>query len=155
MDLREAIHVAVESDPNGDPLVLAGSVLSKVTKADLLGLVATEIRIAQRTAVRNAERQVFRALFDNKPRGSRPVPPPSLRRLFKTPFAIGDGSRVNWLDATVEQHEERIARLAEMRNGLDRTIAQHVEAVRLIKEAGVSCLAELPDESFDQLTEAA
>lgn len=150
MTLAEAIAAAVEADPSGDPYFLAGQVLSKVTKADLLDLVAEEVKHAQRSAARRAERQAFRSMVDRKPRPVPAMPEDSpLRALFATGVSMGDGSRVEWGTMTVEQHEARIAMLAKMRGGIDSTIAQHTEAIRLITEAGVSCLAELPGQMPD------
>lgn len=65
------------------------------------------------------------------------------RELLATVFAVGDGSQVTWGAATSEQHERRIEMLAGNASGVIETAARHVAAVRMIREAGVACLAEI------------
>lgn len=50
---------------------------------------------------------------------------------------------VTWGAATVEDHRERIAYLATLRNGIDATIARHADAVEQIESAGASCLNDI------------
>lgn len=59
-------------------------------------------------------------------------------------FALPEsGRRVRWDEATVEDHEERIAYLRKKVNGIEVTIAEHESAIWLIREHGVSCLADI------------
>ncbi len=66
--------------------------------------------------------------------------------LLDTVFATGDGTRVSWRDATVDQHEERITVLGEMISGTTETAAMHVAAVKMIRQAGVDTLGQLDGE---------
>lgn len=64
------------------------------------------------------------------------------RRLEQT-FVLGDGRRVSWAHATVEEHRQRIEFLQVHVRGVMDTIARHEEAIEAIVAAGVSCLAEI------------
>lgn len=63
--------------------------------------------------------------------------------LLSTMFALGDGERVTWGEASIEQHEQRIALLVGNAAGNVETAARHEVAARMIREAGVTCLAEV------------
>lgn len=70
------------------------------------------------------------------------------RELLGTLFALGDGTSVTWGQATIGEHEQRIAMLAKNATGVIETAARHQAAIRMIKDAGVDCLADLagPDD---------
>jgi hypothetical protein len=68
-------------------------------------------------------------------------------------FALGDGTRVTWGRATVEQHEQRIALLRKLIAGLEQTIAMHEAAIRLLRATGARCLEEI--EAMEAVAEAA
>jgi hypothetical protein len=63
--------------------------------------------------------------------------------LLDTIFAVGDGTKVTWRDATVAQHEERAEMLTKMAAGTIETAAMHTAAVRIIKDAGVDSLGQV------------
>ncbi len=63
-------------------------------------------------------------------------------RFLASGFYTGS-KRVSWGEATVEEHRERIAFLATLRNGIDATIARHAAAVEQIESAGASCLNDI------------
>jgi hypothetical protein len=65
------------------------------------------------------------------------------RELLSTIFALGDGSQVTWGDATAEQHEQRIEMLTRNAVGVVETAARHAAAVRMIRESGATCLAQI------------
>lgn len=65
------------------------------------------------------------------------------RELLSTIFALGDGCQVTWGDATAEQHEQRIEMLTRNAAGVVETAARHAAAVRMIRESGVACLAQI------------
>jgi hypothetical protein len=69
------------------------------------------------------------------------------RELLATVFAIGDGTETTWGAATIEQHRQRIAMLTANAAGVVETAARHEAAVRMIEQAGVTCLADLADAS--------
>lgn len=58
-------------------------------------------------------------------------------------FALPDGSRVSWADATVEQHNERAAQLEAFASGDLATAAIHRQAVFALQTAGARCLGDL------------
>lgn len=63
--------------------------------------------------------------------------------LLTTTVALPGGERVTWGEATVEQHEARIAMLAKHAAGELETASRHRAAVESIKAAGVRCLDDL------------
>ncbi len=60
-------------------------------------------------------------------------------------FALRDGTRVAWTDATPEQHRERAAIQRELAGHCIVDAKRHEEAAKVIEEFGVSCLAEVPE----------
>lgn len=58
-------------------------------------------------------------------------------------FPVGDGRRVFWGEATVNDHRDRIRFLRDHIAGVERTISEHEEAILLIESHGVSCLNEI------------
>lgn len=62
--------------------------------------------------------------------------------LLNTVFALGDGVRVTWGEATVEQHLQRVALLSKNAVANIETAARHQAAVSLITQHGSTCLRE-------------
>ena len=58
-------------------------------------------------------------------------------------FSLPDGRRVVWGEATVADHEERIAMLAALRDGIGSTIERHRQAIAELVKLKVSCLFDL------------
>jgi hypothetical protein len=58
-------------------------------------------------------------------------------------FTPGDGRRVLWGEATIADHEMRIAYLKKMRGGIDATMQRHEEAIKLLRASGATCLNDL------------
>lgn len=58
-------------------------------------------------------------------------------------FAVGDGTRVTWGSATIDQHEHRIAMLQANAGANIEAAARHRVAVEMISSAKRSCLADL------------
>lgn len=71
------------------------------------------------------------------------------RELLSSMFALGDGTDVSWGDATIEQHQRRAEMLLRNAVGNTDTAALHTAAVRMITEAGVTCLREVSDTGQD------
>lgn len=67
------------------------------------------------------------------------------RELLSTVFALGDGTEVTWGTATIEQHKQRIEMLTKNAAGIVETASRHTAAVRMIEEAGATCLADLAE----------
>lgn len=63
--------------------------------------------------------------------------------LLSTAFATGDGNRVTWGTATLDQHKDRLRMLKKHIQGTAETAAMHSAAIKMIQEAGVSTLAEV------------
>jgi len=149
MGLHTEITKTANEHPDGDPRALATTLLARLKRADLIGLLADEIAHAQRSIIRNVERDAFHEAFTQAARSKSATPDATddaFQALFDCTFKIGDGSEATWAEATEEQHLARIAMLEKLRAGLDATIDRHREAVRLIRAHGVACLAQIPAE---------
>ncbi len=66
-----------------------------------------------------------------------------LDSLLEAEFALGDGRRVTWGNATIADHEERIAMLSKHAQGTMETAARHLQAIEMLREQSVKTLAEL------------
>lgn len=139
MGLFSEIHDRLGlADPDAAAAAMVADLkLSARQREALFPLILAECESIERARVRAVEQAVA-------PRVGRRVDPTGERAaLLAETFALGDGSRVSWGEATVEQHEQRIAMLARLRDGIDATIARHRAAVEGIRAAGVKCLADL------------
>lgn len=148
----------VEQHPGMDAIELARRILQEDPETAIAAL-GDRIEWLRRQNVRGIEEAQHRAFFDRMLRPQRrlgvtspPDIPPrerdeatlrQLNRFLELSFALGDGERVTWGEATIEQHERRIAMLKKQVKGTVRTIRRHEEAVRRLREAGAMCLAEL------------
>lgn len=65
--------------------------------------------------------------------------------LMATTFALHDGHRTSWGQATVDQHRERAMALASQGFGTLRTAALHEAAIELIEGASAQCLSEVKE----------
>lgn len=63
--------------------------------------------------------------------------------LLASTFALGDGVRVTWRTATVDQHHQRIVLLQQNATANAQAAARHLAAIRMCQEAGASCLGAL------------
>jgi phage protein D len=63
--------------------------------------------------------------------------------LLASSFALKDGARVTWADATFDQHEEYAVMMEGLAAGDLHTAAIHRQAMHDIKARGVASLAEL------------
>jgi hypothetical protein len=146
MKLTTRIYELGHKAPNDDPRELAEQLLGELADDDdLLDVLAHDIAFAQRSAVRTVESNAFRTKI-GEPVTLEPATP-AFRALMERGFKLGDGTRVVWADATVPQHAQRVAYLEKIRDGIDQTIDRHREAIRLIEQAGVTCLAELEEQA--------
>lgn len=143
MSLRDKIVNALDADPDVDAALVAENLLAQVTKRELLPLLVDEVESHQRRRVRMVERRAFGQA------GGTGVPSlversrPRLTEVYGEVFALYDGRRVSWGEATVAEHRQRLERLRVQRHAIGRTIERHEEAVRLCEEFGVDCLADL------------
>lgn len=63
--------------------------------------------------------------------------------LLTTTFAMPDGTRVKWGEATLEQHRTRSAQLAKNASRNLEAATRHRVAINTIAESGASCLNEV------------
>lgn len=63
--------------------------------------------------------------------------------LLNSEFAVGDGVRVTWGAATLDQHRQRAEMTTKMAIGNADDAARHIAAVRMLTEAGLKTLAEV------------
>lgn len=143
MSLRTIVLDTIKKNPSGSAEEIARIVFKKLPKSALFGLLVAEVARLLREEVREEEIAAYRKLFSNGESSSLPELEETMRALCGESFATGDGFTVMWGKATIEQHQQRIAMLEAMRDGIDRTIERHRQAIRLIEEAGVSCLADV------------
>jgi hypothetical protein len=133
-------------------------VVKGLSRAELVDLARPALRWqvghAMRERVRRVERRVFRIpRIATTPKGgggkvpvaakSQPTSPDALRDILGLTFALRNGDRVTFRDATAEQHMARAAYLREMAATDMQTASRHDEAARMIRAAGVLNLAEV------------
>jgi predicted lipoprotein len=141
MSLRDLIVKALESDPSVDAELVAENLLPRVSKAQLLPLLVDEVESLQRLRVRQVERRAF-----GGKRGAAAVSErsrPRLAEVYRETFALYDGRRVSWGEATVADHRQRVDRLRMQRRAIGETIARHEDAISLCEEHGVDRLIDI------------
>lgn len=65
--------------------------------------------------------------------------------LLASEFALGDGRRVTWGEATVGDHEQRIELLTKNAAANAEAAARHVNAVSVLTSLGLERLSDVPD----------
>jgi hypothetical protein len=130
----------IAGDPEQSAAIIIGILRLSASQRDALGpLVLAQCELMDRGRVRLVEQST-------PIRSGRPADLAERReRLLAETFALGDGTRVLWGAATVEQHQQRVAMLAAQRDGIDATIARHLAAIAEIEQAKVTCLAEITE----------
>lgn len=112
--------------------------LSAIARERLFPIVRTALSHHRRATGRDIERRSpLRQVFDG------PTPLELRRERLESTFPIGDGRRIAWSTATVDDHRARIEYLREHIAGVEHTIREHETAIDLITAAGVTCLAEI------------
>lgn len=120
----------------------------------LVRLVTREVEWHRRAQTRHVESRGFTALFEagvSKAPAAKistasvddDVSSDDFRALFRQRFALGDGVRVGWGEATVDQHRQRIAMLRGLQNGIELTITRHEKAIEMIEKSKATCLDDL------------
>ncbi len=140
---REVMRDAAASDPDGDPMAVAASAIGRLDRGALISMAAEEIAWQQRALVRDSEMSAFRLVQST---GSK-VDMDTVKALVQITgsFQLGNGERVSWRHATVDQLRQRRDFMARMRSGLDASIARLDVAIEAIEAAGVTCIADLDD----------
>lgn len=117
---------------------LAKRALKECETVDLVTVISREIVRLWRMDNHRVEQEWFTPL---KAKMGKPASMSS--ELSSSPFAPGDGSRVTWGEATIDDHRQRVAMLKGQRSGLDRTIKRHEEAIVALEKSGARCLNDL------------
>lgn len=90
-----------------------------------------------------AQQRRFAAMGEHINEMARAIRLEVTEELLSTMFSIGDGERVTWGLATVEQHAARVQMLTGQAVGVTETASRHAAAIQMLKEGGATCLAEL------------
>lgn len=143
----ETLSEWVEANPNQDAQTLASKIIDKLPTEELVRLVAEEIDHIRRMKARVAEAEAFRSFRPSIKPGrverKQHINAGAFRAVIGSTFKVGNGVEVSWGQATIEQHEQRVAMLERMRNGLDDTIRNHKATIAAMRDAGVNCLDDL------------
>lgn len=149
MSISEEVRRAIEANPDGNAEEVARAVFARMTKQELFPVLLDYVATAQRNVVRGVEYQAFQSQYAAAMKAAPSVAEVAaarledFRSLYAQTIALGDGSRVTWGRATVQDHELRLAMLLRLRAGLDKTIERHREAIAILRETGASCLEEV------------
>lgn len=136
--LRDLIR-EVDTDRTAEEVELARRVLATLTGSGqldlLLPILADEIRRVRRHRTARIERATIGGQGEGAEGG--------WLRLLPEGFVLPDGRWVTWGEATVEDHEARIGWLSGQIEALGQDVDRHQQAIKVIREHGVSCLAEV------------
>lgn len=155
--VRSRIMAAIDRNPALPDNAVARQVASEVGETALVSLAVERIERIIATERRKRMREVESALAASESESDpaewstvdtlleeyrKAVIVEWTEELLAGQFATGDGKRVTWGKATVEQHVARIAMLTQnVRGNLD-AIQRHEAAVVAIREAEATCLRE-------------
>ena len=146
MDIFGKIGQVLE-DNDESSFVVAKNLIKACTKAELIPVLVNEIDRQRRMKCLNIERSYFVTLSEACKLGVpgtiesiRLKSAGELRELLESRFALGNGERVTWGEATIPQHLMRISMLEKKVAGINQTIGHHQEAIEMIKAAGSDCL---------------
>jgi hypothetical protein len=137
----------VVADPSATATAIVAVLgLAASQREVLFGLVLDECERWERARVRVIERV---ALPPGVPQGSSRLGVPADRgeykRLMRETFPLPKGVRVEWGLATVEQHQLKIEMMDRFIAGNVAKRQRHVDAIVMIRAAGVSCLDEISE----------
>lgn len=137
--LRDLIREA-DTDPTAEEVELARTLIEALRSSGqfdlLLPVLADEIRRVRRAHVLRVERATFGPTGGEAAEGG-------WLRLLPEGFVLPDGRWVTWGEATVEDHEARIGWLTGQMEALGQDVDRHRQAIKVIRQHGVSCLAEV------------
>lgn len=152
MTLREVLYEEWSKTPDAEAEDVAERVIGSVrTRAELAALVFPAVRdqavFVRRGIVRGEESAAFgHSRPDTQDTTAEPADPTEARRtlLECATYVDHDTGYVLWGELTVDQHEARIDFLERKIWGIARTADRHRLAVKLLTDAGVACLNDLP-----------
>ena len=145
-----ALREWLKEYPTEDVKVLAERAFTDIPEI-VMSIVAEAIEHVRRENVRTVEQHNMRDFLRTfaGPAADRPalddMAHEAFRLLLSESFALGDRLRVTWGAATIEQHQQRIALLRGMVQGLTQTIDRHELAIKRLQTIGVPCLNALLD----------
>lgn len=149
MKLQDAVDEVLATSPSITNTQLARQVLELIDKEQLLPLLVDHLRHTLRARTRAAERQAFEDFRSRHTPDRTPLPEsrPIVNRavfdkLRNARFALGDGTTVNWLSATVDQHRQRIAMLRKSIAGQQETVEFHEESIRFCEQTNTATVAD-------------
>jgi len=138
--LRDLIREA-DTDRTVTDADLARVLLDALTASGQVGLLmpilTDEVRRVRRFQVARIERETFGGQTGGEPAEG------GWLRLLPESLTLPDGRLVTWGTATVEDHEARIEWLNGQIGALAADVDRHEQAVKLIREHGATCLAEI------------
>ena len=141
MTIEEALRSAIKSGKT--PEKATDYVLSKARKVDLATFVRPVVLMRARNYLRGETRAIEQEVDHRIADGEDPI---SVRRkLAQSSFALPDGTYVDWLDATAEQHRARAGWSRHQSSSLVADAERHEAAASAITTAGVSCLRDLEE----------
>lgn len=132
--------------PKLDATKLARRAMKEVPEL-LVPVVADRVEHVRRSFVRSEEREAMAGF--TRALGEYLVPVTLRDRAaagFSFPsgtFALGDGVKVEWGRATIEQHRQRVAMLQAIVDGTVATIRLHEAAIEALEKSGARCLDEV------------
>lgn len=167
-DLHELLTEAWERNPDAESVEIAAEVMGLArTRADLFELalpaVAAQAAVVKRHHVRSVETVAFgqrgldtQRLPAEAADSTELLDPLTARRqmLAATVYVNHDVGRVLWGEMTAEHHTMRAEYLERKAAGHLQTADRHRLTAKLLDEAGVACLNDLPS-LLDQLDEEA
>ena len=149
LDVQDSIYSLIAS---GDPEAAVDAPFDVLIECARRYLIA-EMRARDRASVRAKERRarvnvsdVDASLLARMQDAARDYSDRAVRwtvELLDASFALPDGTRVSWADATTQQHAERAASLENQAASVVETAALHREAIAAIRGAGVTTLREV------------
>lgn len=129
-----------------DGLTAEQAVAKILTRKDIKILVRPllmdEAQNLHRARTRRIEQQVDRDLAGDPPLDLAGRAE-ARRALVAEQFVLPDGTWVNWLDATADEHRARAGWLRNLAAATLATAARHQQAAAEIESAGVLCLRDL------------
>lgn len=159
MTATEKIRAQVEQFPTEDRFRVAERLLDLLSHVELVEVLADEVGHQQRmVALRDEQRAFASTVAHHTPQSAlqvggkskggtaiaaRPTVPEAFKKLFGSPFSLGDGRRVTWDMATIDEHRTRMAMLERQMSGLGETHSRHRDAVLILESTGARCLAEV------------
>lgn len=134
VELRNLARQGTDPEEAADKVL--ASLSTKQVREIARPLLVWEATRAQRIHTRSIERKVA-AAPDKQTRSD------ARRELIDRGFWLPDGRYVDWLKASADEHLERAEWLRGRAGAFVQTAVSHEEAAAEIREAGVSCLADL------------